>query len=157
VNAVQTAERIRAATGRHKGCFDPVRVAHRLGARVVAGELASHIAAGLVKEPGQDPVIVLNARDSVNRKRFNCAHQLGHLISFEECGQDQYDHVELRSGLFGPMPLEEGDANAFAAALLMPADETLRLRRKGATDIELGLRFGVPREAAVYRLRQLGY
>jgi Zn-dependent peptidase ImmA (M78 family) len=55
------------------------------------------------------------------------------------------------------MPLEEGDANAFAAALLMPADETLRLRRKGATDIELGLRFGVPREAAVYRLRQLGY
>lgn len=154
---VLTAERLRdALPGRLKGeSLDPVRVARRLGARVVAGELSSHIAAGLVKEPGQDAVIVLNARDSVNRQRFNCAHQLGHFLAHRD--EEQYEHVESRRGLFGPAPLEEGCADAFAAALLMPAREVRSLRRRGATDIELGLRFGVPREAAVYRLRQLGY
>lgn len=155
MNALETAERIRYMTGPRQGVLDPVHVAHRLGVRVVDGKLDAKFAAGIVKEPGQDAVIILNARDSVSRKRFNCAHQLGHLIAFEDEGQDQYDHVELRNGLFGPMPPDEGDANAFAAALLMPAEETRRLRRRGATDIEIGLHFGVPREAAVYRLRQL--
>lgn len=156
MNVLETAERLRGACCRNSGSVDPVQVAHRLGARVVAGQLARHIAAGLVKEPGQEAIIVLNARDSVNRQRFSCAHQLGHLLSFADEGRDQYDHVELRQGLFGPQPLVEGSANAFAVALLLPAAETLRLHRRGATSIELGLRFGVPREAAIYRLRQLG-
>ncbi len=117
-------------------------------------------------------VVALRRDDPLARQRFSAAHALGHL--------------DLHRGRFVCVPgakdkharLRETEANAFAAALLMPQSHFQhRLRQvlavSGMTppmdlrtlaDIEaearllnsVGFQFGVSREAVFYRLADLG-
>lgn len=68
---------------------DPIVIADQLGIRVLAEDLPSDISGALIKRLGQDPtIIVLNKRDSRNRKRFTCAHEIGHYIHRLETNSD---------------------------------------------------------------------
>jgi hypothetical protein len=135
---------------------DPVVIAWRLGIHtVVTDEIADDLAGSLVKEPDEDPVIVLSERDRPNRQRFVCAHELGHFTGRRgDVGAYRYD--DRRGSLFASGDPEEAYANEFAATLLMPADEVRTLVRRLPTEVELAWRFDVSREAMRLRLAQLG-
>ena len=157
--ASQDAERILDTIWRSEGGslpIDPFRIADRLGIDVVEADLASNVSAALVKEHGQDPQIVLNAADHPNRKRFSCAHELGH-FSRRRTDPDVYEYVDFRD-IFASQGegAEEVYANEFAASLLMPEREVRLLHRRGWTEMDMPVRFGVSRDAMHFRLKNLG-
>jgi Zn-dependent peptidase ImmA (M78 family) len=135
---------------------DPVRIAKGLGISVVDVFLKENVSGALVKKPGQDPSILLNANDSKNRKRFTCAHELGHFVRRKE-DPDSYEYIDYRNALSGTgLSEDERYANTFAATLLMPEEQVRELHKHGLTEVEMTKRFGVSREAMQYRLVNLG-
>ncbi|MDP9066729.1 MAG: ImmA/IrrE family metallo-endopeptidase [Actinomycetota bacterium] len=141
---------------------DPIRIARSLGIDVYDAELGQDVFGALVKEAGQDPTILLNAIDSPNRKRFSCAHEIGHFVRRSDTvysnisDYDQYTHLDRRDVLSAQgVDIEEIYANSFAAALLMPAALVEELR-KTQSPTDLALTFDVSQEAMQYRLLNLG-
>ncbi len=114
----------------------------------------------LLKKLGEDPEIYLNERDSKNRQRFTCAHELGHYVKRSSMGQEEWEDVDLRDAFSstGRDP-DERYANQFAAALLMPKPavkrEVKRLKDRRLAPA-LAPRFGVSADAMHYRLENLG-
>lgn len=136
---------------------DPVRIARALGITVIKSQLSKDTSGALMKEVGQDPVIVLNRDDHPNRQRFTCAHELGHFVQRSDM-PEKYAYIDKRNSMSstGKSP-EERYANAFASALLMPARHVRRLEKQGLRgDLQLALQFDVSREAMAYRLKKLG-
>lgn len=135
---------------------DPVRIARRLGIDVVDAGLDTDVSAALVKEKGQDPTILLNWIDSPNRKRFSCAHEIGHFMRRSE-QPDEYEYVDFRDQLSGAgTDLDEVYANCFAACLLMPEAHVRSALAEDRSEIELAYYFDVSREAMHTRLLTLG-
>lgn len=92
------------------------------------------------------PLVLLNpAKDDYYRRRFDAAHELGHLVM----------HADAEPG----NRVVEDQANRFAAEFLLPADEIAgqlpRTVRWHALD-ELKQRWGVSLAALLYRARTLG-
>lgn len=135
---------------------EPVAIAHELGIRVLEAQLDGNTLGALLKEPQEDPTILLNQQDSRNRRRFTCAHELGHYVR-RSAESNEYARVDLRDrrSSTGEDP-EEIYANEFAACLLMPEDEVKNLDELGLDDLEMALRFKVSREAMKFRLVNLG-
>lgn len=134
---------------------DPAHIARAAGLRVIEASLDGETLGALVKQPGEDPIIMLNEDDSPNRKRFTCAHEIGHYV--RRSGQDEaYTRIDLRGphSSKGDDP-EEVYANEFAACLLMPEDEIRRLHKEKLSELEMSIRFGVSREAVHFRLENL--
>jgi Zn-dependent peptidase ImmA (M78 family) len=91
------------------------------------------------------PVIVIDCKDWAERKRFNFAHELGHMV------------MELESSVDS-----EKAAHRFASAFLMPAETLWREVGRRRTSISLGellqlkQRFGASFQAIAYRCWDLG-
>jgi Zn-dependent peptidase ImmA (M78 family) len=135
---------------------DPVAIARAVGLRVLEAELDEKTLGALVKNPGQDPVILLNQADGPNRRRFTCAHELGHFVR-RSVETEEYTTVDLRDPLSATgLDSEEVYANEFAASLLMPEDEVRSFIEAGMDDLEMAIRFKVSREAMQHRLDNLG-
>jgi Zn-dependent peptidase ImmA (M78 family) len=60
--------------------IDPVYIARRIGVEVINASLDSDTLGALVKRPGERPTILINEKDNENRRRFTCAHELGHFV-----------------------------------------------------------------------------
>lgn len=136
---------------------DPVAIARKYGIDVVETPLESSLSGALIKERGQDPTIVVNSTDSPNRKRFTCAHELGHFVLRSDA-PDAYSYIDYRdifSSSAGRDPSERY-SNAFAAALLMPESEVRRLDAEGYDELRMSYVFNVSRESMHYRLDNLG-
>lgn len=133
---------------------DPVWIAREFGIRVIEADLPTDVSGALIKDQGQDPIMVLSAADSKNRKRFTAAHELGHFI--RRNGQEHYEYVDLRSpaSANGKDP-EEVFANQFAANLLMPEAAVREQSRSGQPSFMIALHFGVSNEAMGFRLSKL--
>ena len=154
--AERDAARVLASVWREGLPVDPARIARRLGIEVLEAPLPRDVSGALIKEAGEDPRILLNQNDSPNRQRFTCAHEIGHFVRRGD-NPEVYEYIDRRDSLSGQGLLpDEMYANAFAAALLMPAEDVRRLHREKLTDLELAIRFGVSREAMQYRLTSLG-
>jgi len=154
--AAQDALRLLGDTWEGRLPVDPVRIARALGIDVLDARLDANVSGALVKEPGQDPIIVLNTRDAANRKRFTCAHELGHFVRRSD-HPDAYEYIDLRNPSSSTgRDAEERYANEFAACLLMPEEHVRRLRKEGLGELQLAMRFDVSREAMHYRLDNLG-
>src|SRR4051795_10282878 len=67
-----------------------------LGLQVLEAQLDQNTLGALVKEPGKEPTILLNQNDGQNRKRFTCAHELGHYVRRSE-ESDEYATIDLRN------------------------------------------------------------
>jgi Zn-dependent peptidase ImmA (M78 family) len=134
---------------------DPVRIARTAGLGVIDAALDQNTMGALVKKPGQDPTIMINKDDGENRRRFTCAHELGHYVKRSDA-TGEYTTVDLRSGL-STEGIDEDEiyANEFAASLLMPEREVRRLAKDGMADWEMAIRFKVSREAMQFRLKNL--
>ena len=139
---------------------DPVSVANKLGISVLQNDLPSEVSGALLKEQGEDPVIMVHFRDSPNRKRFTIAHELGHYFYRHNDGDSsndaEYSYVDLRGSLASAgTDIEEMFANAFAAEFLMPESEVKRLSKREKNPAILAGQFGVSGEAMSVRFSTL--
>lgn len=136
---------------------DPVTISLSLGIKVVETELPPEVSGAIIKDHGSDPVIVVEKTDSTNRKRFTCAHELGHYVWHSGEGQEKYDYVDFRNpkASSGECP-EEVFANKFAANLLMPSVEVKKAYSEGWPSFELARYFGVSADSLGFRLANLG-
>lgn len=156
--AEQLATKVRESFNMTRFPIDPVTIAHKFGLRVVDGDLPTNVSGALIKEKGNDPVIMLESKDSLNRQRFTCAHELGHFIWRSENDEEAsaYEYIEYRSeDREHKQKEEEIFANAFAAALLMPAGAVQKMANE--PKVLLAKKFGVSVDAMKYRLKNLGY
>ena len=92
------------------------------------------------------PFVFLNTFKSAERSRFDAAHELGHLVMHKHGAPQDSRQAE-------------SEADRFASALLMPADDvTSRIRYVSDLDslITAKKRWGVSVAALAYRLHKLG-
>jgi len=103
---------------------DPVAIARALELEVFEVDLGDPDLSGMLhKARDRRPRIYLNETQHEHRRRFTCAHEIGHYVKRTIDGDhDEFEYVDHRNHLSsrGTDP-EERWANAFAAALLMPA------------------------------------
>jgi Zn-dependent peptidase ImmA (M78 family) len=138
---------------------DATIVAERAGAEVFLADLTNWELDGSIYIPprGQGrPQITINQANPVSRRRFTCAHELGHMMDPRTNDYLEIGYTDNRDSLSaaGTDP-REIFANTFAAALLMPSDEVEWL----ASEMDLyalARRFRVSTEAMVHRLKNLG-
>ncbi|PLX97304.1 MAG: toxin [Desulfuromonas sp.] len=139
---------------------DPVTIAKKLGIAVVQTKLPQQVSGAIIKERGKDAIIVLERSDSDQRKRFTCAHELGHFVDLleENNGKiDEFEQIDLRDpeSSVGINP-SEIFANQFAAALIMPKDAVVKLHNKNLSKGPMAAKLGVSPAAISFRLKNLG-
>lgn len=102
---------------------DPVSIARALDIDVYEVSLSEPDVSGmLVKRPTERPQIYINATQHTHRKRFTCAHEIGHYVKRNIEGSDAFEYIDRRNHLSRTgVDADERWANQFAAALLMPA------------------------------------
>jgi Zn-dependent peptidase ImmA (M78 family) len=139
-------------------------LAKRLGLQVVYQPLADDVS-GLLYRDGQFQVIGVNSSQAGTRQRFTIAHELGHwrLHKGRDVRVDREVRVNFRRDRL--WDLEEAQANAFAAALLMPRDSftptRLDLLKEGSVSLDLAIQrlaaaYQVSSQAMTIRLTGLG-
>ncbi len=65
----------------------------------------------------KEKTVYISKDNSIVRRRFTLAHELGHFLMHKELG---VDHIERISPIAGEKPWYEQEADAFAAHLLVP-------------------------------------
>ncbi|MBW1918511.1 MAG: ImmA/IrrE family metallo-endopeptidase [Deltaproteobacteria bacterium] len=97
--------------------------------------------------------------DGLPRARFTVAHEIGHVVLHAKFLRhrllDGGNILKLHRGDIPAFRDPECQANAFAAAFLMPTHHVDRMVRKGADIGALVETFGVSWESAEYRLKNL--
>ncbi|NKR24008.1 ImmA/IrrE family metallo-endopeptidase [Rhodococcus hoagii] len=145
----------RALVGESEMAGDPYRLASKYGIRVRVGKLPSDVSGMIVKEAGHDAEILLSQEDSEARRRFTCAHELGHYIERTVVAGDRdFSFRDLRSP-GGNYDLHEFFADEFAGELLMPARTFGRELQAGTPISALALKYGVSISAAEKRQERL--
>jgi hypothetical protein len=140
--------------------IDPVAIARKLGIEVLRDdELPPEVSGILRKAVGfEDPEIRLNAIDARVRRRFTCAHALGHYSrNIEMRRHEAWEFIEGRDYLTAPIgDVEEAYATEFAAELLVP---WMVLREFGDTSSVAALAgaFQVPGDVMGFRLDRIGW
>lgn len=143
-------------------------VARMCGASVTRERFRRDLSGMLVRDDeGAGAVIGVNSTHHPRRQRFTVAHEIGHLRLHKgrKLTVDSGLRVDYRDDAGNPTILEERDANAFAAALLMPARAVQAQAephvRAGTTRSALvsalARTFEVSEEAMGYRLLNLGF
>ncbi|HEY2053417.1 MAG TPA: ImmA/IrrE family metallo-endopeptidase [Solirubrobacterales bacterium] len=137
---------------------DPVQIARKLGMEVLHGDELGPEISGVLRKPAgfADAVIYLSPLDAVDRRRFTCAHALGHYSRNAEAGNTgEWEFVEGRDFFSADLDPDESYATEFAAELLMPRTalrELLDTRGVAA----LAAVFGVTGDVMGFRLGRIG-
>lgn len=144
---------------------DPVRLANRVGIKVNNAVFSVENLSGMIARRGPSISMLVNQADTPQRKRFTIAHELGHLFLHLHSDGDYIDPQETIDMFRGTeqfdaeMPDErrkEIQANAFAAALLMPEPYVREYYSKVPDVSALARIFDVSVPAMEVRLTQLG-
>lgn len=136
---------------------DPVRIAHRMGIGVWEADLDEDVSGWLVRDDeSRLGKICLNRNEMEVRRRFTCAHEIGHWVDRKFHQDDEYSFVDYRDASKKPDDATEWYADHFAANLLMPTDEFTELYDIDFTNRELADYFAVSPAAVRVRLRSLG-
>ena len=168
--AEDLAESLLAQQGITSLPIEPQEIALALGIEVEYKPFEDNLS-GVLLRSQKKTVIAVRKRDSLNRKRFTIAHELGH-YSFNHIGDVFIDHAVVnRRDTISQIAIDpqEIEANAFAAALLMPKSMILRelnalisaeqSQSLSTTQLidELVIKFKVSKSAMTYRLINLGF
>lgn len=127
---------------------NPIKVANRLGIKVLRDDSDKNIDGRYDVDKN---VIYLNTRQSLLRRRFTVCHELGHAIMKHGSSPRDNSKSYSRSD-YDP---KEVEANAFAAALLMPPQAVKNCVARGYTFDQMCNYFGVSSKAMAIRLKQL--
>lgn len=134
---------------------DPFKVSGEIGTDVFQADLPEDVS-GLARRVGDErPAIYVERSDAMNRQRFTCAHELGHLLDDEDADVEQVDRRRDALSTKGT-DRHEIFANEFAANLLMPRVAVHSLRKRGMGVVALADFFGVSTVAMGHRLENLG-
>lgn len=142
------AGRVRSVWGVPSGPIaDMVNLGEAGGVLVTAvGSFAAGMDAFSMRTNKRPVVVLCTGKGIAARRRFDMAHELGHLVLHTHRDADQRR--------------QEKQAHRFAAALLMPAEEVepfLPRRAGDFTTLEVTAKtWGVSMQAALYRAKQLG-
>ena len=147
---------------------DPFAIANRLGVKVLLGSFGDDAVEGVLRAYEGRPQILVRVASSLARQKFTVAHELGHFALHLGCTLDPKQDGEIfvdndiqlyRRGDDSPSNAaanrREIQANMFAAALLMPAEDVRRLASAAPSLRGLAKRFGVSEEAMRYRMNDL--
>jgi Zn-dependent peptidase ImmA (M78 family) len=115
----------------------------RAGVIIIHSPLGGSSVSGVtMSAPGLLPIIILNIDQPSDRARFTLAHELGHLVMHRF-----------------PTPQMEKQADSFASALLMPAND-IRTAFSGRVDLKrlaaMKPEWKVSMQALLYRAQSLG-
>jgi Zn-dependent peptidase ImmA (M78 family) len=164
--AESAAQRVLSEHGVEEAPVPVDDIAHQLGVVITHVPFEGDIS-GMLFRAGTKPVIGVNARQSRVRQRFTVAHELGHLQLHpgHDVHVDRDIKVNFRDEASGRAThVDEIEANAFAAELLMPHRlihrELLAGIANGVPDDQLvttlANRFDVSNQAMQFRLINLG-
>lgn len=156
--------------GLSKPPIDVHMVARSLGLQIAEAPNDDELSGFLLRQRNGGAIIGVNARHSLNRKRFTIAHEIGHFLLHEHANQVHVDsNKSFRVALRSPRSstgedVEEVEANTFAAELLMPAsflEHDLQSSEGLSKDGEefvgaLAKKYGVSVAAMSFRLVNLG-
>jgi len=110
--------------------IQPDKIAESLGLEIVYKKFSDGVSGALILKQDSKPIIVVNEDHSPVRKRFTIAHELGHFIlkhGRDGLFIDKKEHFIFRNELSATgEERQEVEANAFAAALLMPEEMVKR-------------------------------
>ncbi|MHA4895776.1 ImmA/IrrE family metallo-endopeptidase [Pedobacter sp. PWIIR3] len=143
--------------------IEPEQCAKRLNVNVHSSQLDDDISGIFVAE---DDVyyIIYNEFENIQRRRFTIAHELGHFLLHKNSKLfvDRKQNALYRnSNSSTGESIKEREANAFAAALLMPKsyieDELAKLSIDDDIIEKLANNFNVSKMAMSFRLSNLGY
>jgi Zn-dependent peptidase ImmA (M78 family) len=96
-------------------------------------------------------IITLNSNESKLRRRFSLAHEVKHIVDHSNKRYLYLDNTGITHNR-----MAEHQADYFAACLLMPRDQVLKLYNKGyTTPTELAKHFQVSPRAMHVRMKQL--
>lgn len=136
---------------------DPFFIAQSMSLSVFETALEQGVG-GLLVGQGGHSAIYLNSNDPRNRRRFTCAHEIGHFVKRRrEDGSETgaYQYVDRRDALAGKgTDPNEIWANRFAAELLMPAAVVRRIGQFFDAET-LAKQFGVSQDAMLNRFKNL--
>jgi hypothetical protein len=138
---------------------DPIAISRRQGIEVLDdNELRPEMSVILRKEPGfRDPEILLNPILTIDRRRFICAHAIGHYSrNIEMRRNGAWEFVDGRDFFAADSDPEESYATEFAAELLMPR-AVLKELDDTATVASLAALFGVTGDVMGARLDRIGW
>jgi len=139
------------------------KLSKKLGVGVEPSNFNDEVS-GLFVIKDSKPFIAYNVNQSKKRRRFTIAHELGHFILHsknkslfvDKNKSVMYRNSESSTGEL----LKEREANAFAAALLMPISLIQsEIKDLNGDDIieKLASKFNVSTQAMSFRLSNLGY
>ncbi|ASY64645.1 hypothetical protein SJ05684_c32230 [Sinorhizobium sojae CCBAU 05684] len=100
----------------------------------------------------QTKTIYINREIPPNRKTFTIAHELGHAILHEDYVKSMNYEAMPRSNYHASKPVEEVEADVFAACLLVPKS-MLGLYKNFADPNELAEMFAVSPDVVVHQLK----
>ena len=147
--------------------FDIKKLVERLNLKLEEKELGKDVS-GLFVMSDELGIISVNKKENKNkaRQRFTIAHEIGHFILHSKLKSifiDKTPKVMFRNSESSSGELyQEREANAFAAALLMPKDLINNELEKLESDFDnptkkLAAKFNVSEQAMSFRLANLGY
>jgi len=153
---------------------NPYHIAQNLEIDIEEGDFGSNISGCLVSKNGKT-IIGINKTDSELRKRFTIAHEIGHYILkhsrdglfVDRYGSDFSVNFRDENTSTGDVQ-QEREANAFAAALLMPKhmlqEELIKMQKpfldlsdEGNNDLiqQMAKKFKVSQSAMTFRIMNL--
>jgi len=134
---------------------NPVQIAKRLGIEVYEAQLPLDVSGMFMRDEEGNDKIYLDVDDNVNRRRFTCAHELGHYARLPKDSEPTVS-IERRDTVAtqGKDP-EEIYANSFAAALLMPRFAIRELLKAGVGVAQIARSFNVSQQSLNYRIDNL--
>ena len=95
------------------------QIAMNYGLQIFISDFNDSTESGLLSP--KEKKVYINRKDSIARRRFTLAHELGHFLMHK--GLEEIKHkefIERRSPISGEKPWYEKEADAFAAHLLVP-------------------------------------
>jgi len=164
----EQAKQILRDSGAYRFPVPIERVAEHLGLKIEASLMDDKMSGILVVE-NRRGAIAYNHSHSYVRQRFTIGHEIGHFILHVKKSTqsrlfiDQYVAYRRNDQSSTVNDVEEGQANAFSAALLMPADLVTDEILRNDYDLDdeedqkaLAKRFNVSAPAMSIRLAYLG-
>ena len=130
--------------------IDVVKIANELGFNVFLSDFDEANIAGMVVNSPREKSIYINKDDIPQRQRFTIAHEIGHIILHHQNNGD-FKEVDFRNT--DELPTQkEIEANAFAATLLMPKEQTVEMWNILQDIDDIANYFKVSKAAAAIRL-----
>ncbi|HEX4732318.1 MAG TPA: ImmA/IrrE family metallo-endopeptidase [Solirubrobacterales bacterium] len=138
---------------------DPIELSEKIGiVALLDDEMEPEVSGVLKKESGfRDPEILLNPIDTRDRRRFICAHAIGHYSRNVEMRRNGAWNVVEGRDFFAPSSdPDESYATEFAGELLMPR-AVLRELDDTTSTASLASLFGVTGDVMSARLDRIGW